>query len=267
MKNIFVLVHQDVGQESRLQAALDVTRAFEGHLNCIDVTQLPVIVGDIYGVAGQEAVIAAEREAEAENRARTEARLIREGVQWDWLDAVGDVAPTLNALTDLADLVILNRKLDSVAIPDMVNIAGSVMMASHRPVLAVPESSRGVDVSGHAVVAWDGSTQAATALRSAIPMLRLAEEVTLVAIAHKSGGIPPSDAATYLSRHGIEAEIDLVPSSGQAVADLLIERCRTHKAAYLVMGGYGHSRLAEALFGGVTKAMLSSSPVPLLIAH
>lgn len=267
MKNIFVLVHQDAGQEARLQAALDATRAFEGHLNCLDVTQLPVLIGDVYGTSGQEALLDAERETELENRARLEARLIREGVAWDWVDAVGDMAPTINALTDLADLIILNRKLDATGGPDMLNIVGSVMLGAHKPVLAVPEQSRGIDVAGQALVAWDGSPQAATALRAAVPMLRQAEKVTVAIVSDKIGGMPPEEAALYLSRHGIESEIVTVPLKGATVHDLLIEQCRTRKAAYLVMGGYGHSRLAEALFGGVTKDMLSHCPVPLLIAH
>ena len=57
MKNVFVLVHDDAGQEARLQAALDLVRTFGGHLSCIDVVQVPVLVGDIYGMNGQVALI------------------------------------------------------------------------------------------------------------------------------------------------------------------------------------------------------------------
>lgn len=267
MKNIFMLVHQDAGQEARLQAALDVVRCFKGHLNCLDVTQLPVLIGEVYGVNGQERLIEQEREIEAQNRARTEARLIREGVSWDWVDAIGDMAPTINALTDLADLIILNRKLDGEDGPDMVNLVGSVMLGTHKPVLAVPQGSRGIDVGDHAVVAWDGSAQAAAALRAALPMLRHASDITILTVAERAGGTPPADAATYLARQGIAAEIRLVPGMGASVAALLVEQTRVLKAAYLVMGGYGHSRLAEALFGGVTKTMLSTCPVPMLMAH
>ncbi len=267
MKYIFVLVHHDAGQEARLQAALDVARCFEGHLNCLDVARLPVMVGDLYGFDTQDRLIEEEREIEAQNRARTEARLIREGVAWDWVELVGDMGPTINAMTDLADLIVLNRKLDSGG-PDMVNLAGSVMLGSHKPVLAVPERSRGIDVAGHAVVAWDGSPQAAAALRAALPMLRMAEAVTILTIGDKAPVLSPAEAATYLSRHGLEPEIRLVPApAADSIPSLLIEQCRQLKAAYLAMGGYGHSRLAEALFGGVTKAMLSTCPVPLLMAH
>jgi nucleotide-binding universal stress UspA family protein len=267
MKTIFVLIHDDAGQDARLEAALDVVRAQQGHLTCLDITQLPVMVGDIYGIVGQDRLMEAERAVEAENRARIEARLIREGVSWDWVDAVGDMGPTINAFTDLADLIILNRRLDASPGPDMLAIAGAVVLGSHKPVLAVPEASRGIDVSGHALIAWDGSPQAANAVRQALPMLRLAGGVGLVAIDDKPGAVTAEDAALYLSRHGIEARIEMLAGGGMPVHELLIERCRAHRSALLVMGGYGHSRIAEALFGGVTKAMLSSAPVPLLIAH
>ncbi len=267
MKTIFVLMHQDAGQEARLQAALDFARAFGAHLTCLGIARLPVIIGDVYGITGQEKIIEAEREAEADNRARIEARLLREGVSWDWVEAVGDIAPTITALSDLADLILLNRKLDNSEGPDMLNIAGSVLLGAHKPVLAVPQSSRGIDIAGRAAVAWDGSSESANALRAAVPMLCRAEEVSLVAILGKEDAIPPAEAALYLSRHGIEASIELRPATSAPVHEQLIEACRELRAAYLVMGGYGRTRLAEALFGGVTKEMLSQSPIPLLLAH
>lgn len=267
MKNIYVLVHDDAGQEARLQAALDVTRAVEGHLGCVDIVQLPVMVGDIYGLGGQAELIQAERDREAENRGIIEARLIREGISWDWIQAVGDLAPSLNELCDLADLIVLNRKLDTAAAPDMHGVAASVMLRSHRPILAVPERSRGFDPSGSAIVAWDGSAEAAAALRLSVPLLRLARTVELLTIGDNEIKAPASDAATYLSRHGISARLTEVPAGGDSVQDILCEQARVRRADYLVMGGYGHSRVAEALFGGVTHHMLSHCPVPLLLAH
>lgn len=265
MKNIYVLVHDDAGQEARLQAALDVTRALEGHLCCVDVVQLPVLVGDVYGLGGQAELIEAEREQEAENRAAIEARLIREGVSWDWQQAVGDLAPSLNALCDLADLIVLNRKLDSAAGPDMQGIAAAVMLSSHRPILAVSERSRGFNPSGTALVAWDGSAEAAAALRLSVPLLRLAEKIRILTISDGAIKAPPSDAATYLSRHGIAAEVVELAATDEPVHAILCEQAR--RADYLVMGGYGHSRVTEALFGGVTRHMLAHCPVPLLLAH
>jgi len=267
MKNVFVLIHDDIGQEARLQAALDLVRALGGHLSCIDVIQVPVLVGDVYGFGGQAQLVELEREREGENRARVEARLIREGVSWSWTDAVGDVAPTVTGLSDLADIIVLNRKLEKAQAPDMQGITAAVMLGSHKPVLAVPDSSRGCNVGGHALIAWDGSSESASALRAAVPLLALAQRVTIVEVENGSVSAPASEAAVYLSRHGVHADVTGVATGGKGVAEVLVEQCRVQKADYLVMGGYGHSRVTEALFGGITRTMLGCCQVPLLLAH
>ena len=75
MKTILLLVHEDEGQEARLQSALDVARVVDGHLKCLDVAVIPVFVGDFYSGAGEAMLLADERRNEADNRARIEARL------------------------------------------------------------------------------------------------------------------------------------------------------------------------------------------------
>jgi uncharacterized protein YrzB (UPF0473 family) len=91
MKNILLLVHDDAGQEARFQAALDIARGLAGHLTCLDVVQMPVMAGDYDGM-GSAMLLADEREREAGNRTALEARLAKEDVTWDWVDAVGDIA-------------------------------------------------------------------------------------------------------------------------------------------------------------------------------
>ena len=75
MKNILLLVHDDVGQEARLQAALDVTRAVEGHLRCVDVTQMPVLFGDPQDSAGAAMLLEDEFEREKGNSEVLKRRL------------------------------------------------------------------------------------------------------------------------------------------------------------------------------------------------
>ena len=68
MKNILLLVHEDNGQEARLQAALDVTRALKGHLNCLDVVIMPVVVGYDWGGYGTAMLLEQEQMTEDLNR-------------------------------------------------------------------------------------------------------------------------------------------------------------------------------------------------------
>ena len=267
MKNVLLLIHDDPGQEARLQAALDLTRALGGHLSCLDVSILPMVVEDYVPVDGAALILADERERESKNRARTTARLEPEDVPWDWTDVTGDLDQALRDAAGLADIIVINRRLDGSDYPDMRALAGDLLVKGDTPVLAVPEDARCFDAAGHALIAWDGSDEAQNALQAATPLLALAGEVTILEIDDGSLHIPATEAARYLSRHGIEPRIRRAVTTIASADEVLLADIRLLGAAYVVMGGYGHSRLTEALFGGVTRRMLAESPVPLLLAR
>jgi nucleotide-binding universal stress UspA family protein len=264
MKNILVLIHDDPGQEARLQAALDVTRAVNGHLICLDVATIMPFVGDATGISGGAMLLEVERESETANRARIEPRVAAEGVAWQWIDTTDYVAPALESAAGLADLIVVNTALETLPLPDMRAIAASLVANARKPVLAVPQDAKGFAI-GAALVAWDGSREAADALAAAVPLLGLADRVTIVEVDDGSIGAPAEEAAVYLSRHGIEPRIDR--ETGSAAADILLARAASGAFDYIVMGGFGHSRMVEAVFGGVTRRLLEESPIPLLITH
>jgi len=267
MKNILLLVHDDAGQEARFQAALDVTRAVEGHLICVDISVLPVLVGDFYSGAGTAMLLADERQREADNRSQLEARLATEQVSWNWVEATGTIADCLRDASALADLIVVNRKLDDFPVPEMRSVAGEVVLKSHKPVLAVPDSSRGLNLSGRVLVCWDGSACATAALRAAVPLLQLAETVVLLEIEEGGGKGDVEEAAAYLSRSGIKPLVRRRGASLDRISTIILDDIRHERADYVVMGGFSHLRFTEALFGGVTRRMLTESPVPLLLAH
>src|SRR6478736_3284139 len=182
MKNILFLVHQDTGQEARLQAALDVTRALKGHLICADVSVMPVVADDHIGSMGTALLLEDERTREAENRLDLEARLAGEQVTWNWIDLIGEIAQKLTDVSALADLIVVNRKLDRGMLPDMLTVASEVVLKSGRPILAVPENGRGCNFNGNALVCWDGSAASTSAMRAAVPLLKLATNVTLLEV-------------------------------------------------------------------------------------
>jgi nucleotide-binding universal stress UspA family protein len=268
MKNVLLLVHDDAGQEARLQAALDLTRALEGHLICLDGMRYPITAGAFDPMA-EAALLEQEREREMAHSGRIADRLGEEDVSWSMAARVGDLAECLIASAGLADLIVVNRQLDGVG-PDMLATAGTVAIKSGKPVIAVPDTCRSFDVGGHAIVAWDGSPAAMAALTGTIPLLALASSVSIVEIQgeHANGSV--EEAAAYLSRHDIHGDIDLVARSkvlGASVGETLQILSANQQAAYCVMGAYGHSPLREALFGGVTRHMLRASKIPLVLVH
>lgn len=265
MKNILLLVHDDPGQESRLQAALDLSRALGGHLTCVDVTVPIVVVGDLYGTTEQAALLEIEREREARNKVAIEGRLANEGVPWTWLDQTDTVSDAVLDAAMLADVIVLNRKLDSTRHPDMLDIASRVVMRARKPVVAVPEACKRLEL-GRALVAWDGQAPCATTLRACVPLLALADEVQIFMVGDSSDRTDPAEAAEYLSRHGVHADVRVVAANDAPADARIAEECGRWQADYILMGAYGRGRLMEA-FGGVTKRLLATSKVPLILGH
>lgn len=266
MKNILLLVHDDEGQEARLQTALDLTRALGGHLTCIDVTPYPVIAGDLYVGIGEAAILSDERDAEARNRAKLGARLTHEDVSWDWKDVRGDLAGCVLDAAGLADLIVLNRQLDIFPIPDMRQIASKIVMQARVPVVAVPETLASFDATGRALIAWDGQGSVIATMRACVPLLRVASHVQIFMARDGAEKVEASEAATYLSRHGISANVRVLDDGLTAPDQLITEAAREWEANYIMMGAYSHGRLIES-FGGVTKRMLTRSPLPLVLGH
>jgi nucleotide-binding universal stress UspA family protein len=266
MKNILVLMHDDAGQEARFQAAVDIVRALDGHLTCLDVAIAPVCVDEYVDTGGAALLMIDEQQREESNRSRMEARLKAEDVPYDWIDESGILAPCVRDAMTLADLVVVNRELDSLHYPDMQALVAQ-LLKSNKPILAVPERARQLDIFGNALAAWDGSREAEAALRAATPLLEKAATVTIVEVNDGSVNISAAEAASYLSRHGIKAIIRLESGGFDTASTVLLDVIERTRADYLVMGGFGHRRFIEAAFGGVTRRMLEESPVPLLLAR
>lgn len=269
MKTILLYANEDAGFESRLQAALDVARAFESHISCVQVTPFDAfIMGDPFGgVYALPIVVDAVREAEDKHRARIEQRLQTEGVGWDWARYDGAPAQVVLERARLADLIILSLPDGGGGYDGPLAMVGDVALHARAPVLAMPQSSRSFDCQAPALVAWNGSPEAAHALRLTLDALGRAQRVNLVTVTEAKADFPPTDAAQYLARRGIGCEVHEWPGEGRDTTDAIADAATALGAGYIVMGAYGHSRLRESMLGGTTRDMLHRGDIPLLLAH
>ncbi len=266
MKNVLLLIHDDDGQEARLQAALDLTRLLNGHLTCVDVAELPVpVAGDYMSFEGQAMVMEIEREREARNRVKIESRLAHEGVSWTWIETLNTIGEAIEENAALADLIVLNRKLERASGPNMLDITSRVLVHTRKPVVAMPEQARSF-ASNRALIAWDGRASCLQSLQACVPLLALATEVKLYMVRDGSRQVDPGEGAEYLSRHGIHPVVQIDEDPVVPIDMLINDECERWGADYVVMGAYGRGRLAE-LFGGVTKYMLGKSQLPLVLTH
>jgi nucleotide-binding universal stress UspA family protein len=266
MKSILLPVFADDGFDSRFQAALAVARRLEGHLTCLQTyPDAAVIVGDFAAPAVYYGdLIQQVRATQAEQRAKVEAHLAKEDVAWDWIQFGTDAAQALASRARLADLVVLSSTAGS-SLPAGAAPA-DVALRSPAPCLVVPQGANPPDLAAPALVGWNGSAEAATALRGALPLLKIAQSVVIAEIGEPNSDYPATMAATYLSRHGVHAAIQS-HRADDGIAETLIASARGIGAQLIVMGAYGRTRLREAVFGGVSRDMFAHSPVALLTAH
>lgn len=170
-----------------------------------------------------------------------------------------------------ADLTVLGPDLlTSPTLRDRV-IQGA-LFTSGKPILLVPEGARPTLRPKRILVAWDARIESSRAVRESLDMLKSAEEVHLVMVdpiedEFHHGAEPGADAATYLARHGVKVTVERLPSANHSVADVLRQHAGDVAAELMVMGAYGHSRLRERIFGGVTKSMLEGQALPVLMAR
>jgi hypothetical protein len=267
MKNILFLAHQDPGQEARLQGALDVARALDGHLICMDMHAKPVPMVDAFSRAGLRMAAEDLQQREACNRAAISERLDGEGVPFEWIDGDGDVAASIRLNARLMDLIVLNTQLAAPGF-QMERITADVLVETGKPVLAMPEHHHFMKLYGaHAMIAWDGSDQAIRALSAAVPLLRIAQRATIIAVGDDSNLSSAEDAATYISRHGVKPSILPVAGDDDYIPHILLDRAWKLRTDYIVMGGFSHWRLIERNCLGTSHWLLKATHTPLFMAH
>jgi nucleotide-binding universal stress UspA family protein len=141
----------------------------------------------------------------------------------------------------------------------------SVLYESGRPVLLAPLRWAGQSLGSTIVVAWDGSREVTRAVADASPLLAKAARVLFVTIDAEEA--PAADVVTRLRRDGVQCQHRTIPAQRSAIDEVLLRESEAVGADLIVMGGYGHARLHEMLFGGVTRSMVRSSPIPLLLSR
>ena len=116
------------------------------------------------------------------------------------------------------------------------------------------------------VIAWKPTREAARAVADAAPLLATAKRVTVLAVGSKDRSAS-ADLTAYLARHGVKAEARNVDAQDEDAEVVIAEEARKLGADLVVMGGYGHSRIGEFIFGGVTRGLVHTSQTPLFLSH
>ena len=274
MKSILLHVQDDERVATRVDNALAIARAADAHLAVMHITpdSAEAVFESFGGIDVDGKGLERLRNAEDALAARVKADLGNEDVSWDYVRRTGDVVGSLAAGAALADLIVTGRvsHAGSSGRPD--RLLGDLLYASRTPVFIRGDRQERFDPKGKAIIAWDGSYEAANAVRDGLGLLELASEVEVVRVTERGeevepGLYPVTRVLEYLSRNDIHANYSRIAEIDGKVSTALLDHADKMGAGLIVMGGYSHSRIAERLFGGVTKVMLRSCPIALMITH
>lgn len=185
--------------------------------------------------------------------------------------AAGDLAEIVVHHGRTADLIVASQSDPSWDFSPVLDFPERLALSAGRPVLVIPNDGPLPSIGRSVLVAWNGSREAARAVFDALPLLRKAERVHVLGLSEPSRGRsapePDIGLAATLARHGVKADATQTLAGGGDVGEVLLSRLAESDADLLVMGAWGHSRLHELVFGGVTRHIARHMTVPTLFSH
>jgi nucleotide-binding universal stress UspA family protein len=267
--------------------ALTVARSFDSHLVALHVR--PDVRHDVASLASSDGGMTAgidtlmeQMETDADTREKAASDAWRafcsqnkitstdapgtQGVTAEWVSEVGVEADWLAEYGRTADLIVVARGEEKWG-PDYV-LMEAALMDTGKPVLIAPRTAGGAPLNGVVGIAWKDSREAAGAVRAAMPFLQASAQVVVFIVPEGDDGDKSHLRLVRMLRwHNANITIQSLSGEDQAPAALLLDAAAKAGCGLLVMGGYGHTRLREAVFGGFTRAVLESAPLPVLMAH
>jgi nucleotide-binding universal stress UspA family protein len=255
--------------------AVSIASALDAHVAGVAFVYDPIVPVSATGYIPAEVIERQQADNEADAKAaidRFAEATRRAGLSAEPLTITASLAGAGEQFGRIArrfDLAVVGQAEPETSTIDDI-IAETTLFESGRPMIVVPYIQKGPLKLDRVMVCWDGSRQAARAIGDAMPLLAKAGKVEIVIIANEPGKqdeIEGVDMGQHLARHGLKVDLERIPGGDVDVADALLSHAADSGADFLVMGGYGHSRLREFVLGGVTRSIFRSMTIPALMAH
>jgi nucleotide-binding universal stress UspA family protein len=190
------------------------------------------------------------------------------GMTAEWVGETGAAADYVAAHGRVADMVIVGRGEEAWG-PDY-DVMEAALMETGKPVIIAPRVAGAVTASPGDVVgiAWKDRREAAGAVRAALPFIDKAKQVLVFTVTEGENDDKSHLRLIRMLRwHNSNITVRALATGDAAPAAILCDAAEKSGCGLLVMGGYGHARLREAVFGGFTRAILADAPLPVLMVH
>jgi nucleotide-binding universal stress UspA family protein len=280
MKSILVPTEHGSAMASALDTALLLAQKFG---SCIEGFPLRPAVADLVAmdpdsgltmVAVKENDAEMVRQAEMLFRAFMESRHLSQRIgegqtslSWSWLTDSPSGHDFVGSYGRVFDMIVLARPGDEWQSPSMITLE-SALFESGRPVLIAPPASPR-SLGTNILVAWNNSTEQARTMADAMPLLRLAERITILTVEGATVAGPSGEQmARSLKLNGIAADtVTMKPVGKRSAGETILAKADELGCDLIVKGAYTQSRLRQMIFGGTTRHILANAKLPLLMAH
>jgi nucleotide-binding universal stress UspA family protein len=272
MKSLLVHIDGSPRCTARLGLAIALSQGHDAHLTAL-FAGTPPLLGMPYSFAGGPDMVQILQDLHLERRAKARAafQALAAGTQAEWAElGAMPLFPGFAGQALFADLMVFGQHDPDDAEGDTpADFVSSMMLTTGRPALVVPHSGTFETAGTRALVAWKPSAESARALSASLPLLRLATEVTVIEWGHEPD--PAEQQALHIERylelHGVKARFERHPDEPSDIGELLLSEAADLGADLLVMGCYAHHRAREMVLGGVTRTILASMTLPVLMSH
>lgn len=272
-KDILVFLDDGASNPERVKAAFALARANDARLTGVT---LSAMIPSHLKVSDEKTLMRMAEQA-AEQRVEEFMALAREqGIEAGSRVIHGDDKSAARKMAQYArnfDLIMLRQANPEKSNQTMVDqVAEQVILLSGRPVFFMPYIGAHRIPCQKAMIAWDGTPAAARAVHDALPMLAGLNQVMILVVQEgkqktAKGELLVKDLAKHLGRHGVNAEVRRVSAGTFDVPTVILNQIAENDVDLLVMGGYGTPSLKQKIFGGVTRTLLSSMIIPVVMSH
>ena len=272
-----ILVHLDCRSSDDVAKnyAVALANSLGAHVSSAAITYQPVVPGTIFGSMAVNLLDATREEnlhlaKEATAKFEDAARGASVNYSSQVVSAlVGEAGIHLAKIARQFDLTIVRQERDE-DYRQQTDIIEGVMFGSGRPLIVIPYINSAAPSFDRVMICWDRSQHAARAIADAMPLLTRAKRIEIVTVATagtSTPDLPGAEIAKHLSRHGLKVETKNLVADEIEIGDAILSYAGDSSTDFIVMGGYGHSRVREFVFGGVTRQLLRTMTVPVLFSH
>ncbi|MBR9764518.1 MAG: universal stress protein [Rhodobacteraceae bacterium] len=276
-KTIFTILTRTEGLKAHLDQVAALAETHDAHLDVlclgVDRTQMGYYYAGANAMVLQQAISRATEDGqalEAAANAALKGAAIRYAVDTD-VAQMGDLGRHVAWRARFSDLVVLPKPYGEGKGVEDEPIIEAVLFEGRTPVLILPDGPLRPLTPVTPLIAWNETPEALAAVRKALPLLQKAKSAHVVVIDPPMHGPDRSDPggmlASWLARHGVSSEIDVISKTMPRISDLIRRHAADVGADMIIMGAYGHSRFREAILGGATRHMLEEAELPVFMAH